>query len=71
MVIYYTVSRPINGISLNGDEYLLNEQSTAAMEFSTSDSAVEFLCDKLNVSREEVMTMIDNCEISINEERSQ
>lgn len=38
----YTVARPINGISVNGFEYLYNEQQQL-MTFSSKDDAVDFL----------------------------
>ena len=37
-----TVSRPINGISTNGNEDLLNEDGTV-MEFTSLSAATEFL----------------------------
>jgi len=37
-----TVSRPINGISINGDEWLLNENDEA-MEFSSIKEAMIYL----------------------------
>lgn len=40
----YTIARPINGISLNGKEYLLNEDGTV-MQFETEAAAVQFLLD--------------------------
>lgn len=38
----YTVARPINGISVNGFEYLYNEQQQL-MTFNSKDDAVDFL----------------------------
>ena len=38
------ISRPINGISLNGDEYLLNREG-APMEFASEDVARNFLME--------------------------
>jgi hypothetical protein len=40
-----TISQPINGISLNGDEYLLDE-SGEALVFETMKEAVNFLADR-------------------------
>lgn len=36
------IGRPINGISINGLEYLLNDDQTE-MEFADKDSAKQFL----------------------------
>lgn len=38
----YTVARPINGISVNGFEYLYNEQQQL-MTFNSKDEAIDFL----------------------------
>lgn len=37
------IGRPINGISLNGLEYLLTEDGDKEMEFKDKDSAKQFL----------------------------
>ena len=39
-----TISRPINGISINGDEYLLDE-SDKPLVFETVKEAVRFLAE--------------------------
>jgi hypothetical protein len=39
-----TISRPINGISINGDEYALDENGNA-LAFDTVKEAVNFLAD--------------------------
>ena len=36
------VSKPINGISINGDEYLLNDDGST-MEFNSKEEAIQFL----------------------------
>ena len=38
------IGKPINGISINGDEWLLNEDNTV-MEFETKEQAKQFLRD--------------------------
>ena len=43
----FTVKRAINGISINGTEYLLNDKGTEPLTFETQASAIEFL--KLNM----------------------
>jgi hypothetical protein len=40
-----TISRPINGISINGDEYALAEDGKP-LEFGTVREAVNFLADR-------------------------
>ena len=40
----YTISRPINGITINGNEYLLDENDEV-MKFPTEDSARTFLSE--------------------------
>jgi hypothetical protein len=40
-----TISRPVNGISLNGDEYLMDAGGNA-MTFDTVRGAVNFLADR-------------------------
>lgn len=37
-----TVGRPINGISLNGDEFLLDDENNV-LEFNSKGDAYEFL----------------------------
>lgn len=37
------IGRPINGISLNGNEYLLNEEGTKELEFVDKETAKNFL----------------------------
>lgn len=39
----YIIGRPINGISLNGYEYLHNEE-LQLVTFDTKDDALDFLC---------------------------
>jgi hypothetical protein len=39
-----TISRPINGISINGDEYLLDE-SGKPLSFETVKEMIRFLAD--------------------------
>jgi len=39
-----TVGRPINGISLNGDEFLLDEDDNV-LQFHSKDDAYQFLRD--------------------------
>jgi hypothetical protein len=39
-----TVSRPINGMGINGDEFILGEDGNA-LEFDTVKEAVNFLAD--------------------------
>lgn len=41
----FAISRPIEGISLNGDEYLLDENDDI-MTFETEKEAIDFLKDK-------------------------
>ena len=52
------VSRPINGISLNGDEYLLDKDGNEIV-FSSEDQALEFLVEKGGYTE-------DNVERSVN-----
>jgi hypothetical protein len=40
-----TVSRSINGISINGDEYLLDEEGEL-LEFETVEEAVQFFAER-------------------------
>jgi hypothetical protein len=40
-----TISAPINGISLNGDEYALDEDGKA-LAFDTVKEAINFLADR-------------------------
>jgi hypothetical protein len=40
-----TASRPINGIAVNGDEYLLDE-SGELLEFETVQEAIRFFADR-------------------------
>ncbi len=40
----YAIARPINGISINGDEYLLDE-SLEVMTFDSKEDAETFLKD--------------------------
>jgi hypothetical protein len=39
-----TISRPVNGISFNGDEYALGEEGKA-LTFDTVREAINFLAD--------------------------
>lgn len=39
-----TISRPVNGISINGDEYALDEDGKA-LAFDTVREAINFLAD--------------------------
>jgi hypothetical protein len=39
------IIRPINGISLNGDEYIIDEDG-APIEFDTVKEAINFLLDR-------------------------
>jgi hypothetical protein len=48
---YITISRPINGISINGDEYLLDE-SGKALEFETVKEAIRFFTEHNFVIRD-------------------
>jgi len=40
----YVISRPINGISLNGNEYVLNDDGNV-LEFENIIKALQFLVD--------------------------
>ena len=40
-----TISRPINGISINGNEYVLDEKGTV-LEFLTFNDALEYLVNR-------------------------
>lgn len=49
-----TISRPINGISINGDEYLLHPNGIV-MEFDSKQEAINFLQDNgYNLTDEEI-----------------
>jgi hypothetical protein len=39
-----TISRPINGIPINGDEYLLNDNGSV-LKFNTVKEAIHYLID--------------------------
>jgi hypothetical protein len=54
------IARPINGISLNGREYLLDEENKE-MEFKDKESAKQFLRDNgyENFSDEELEDSFD------------
>ena len=38
----YLIARPINGISINGNEYLLNDDDSV-MEFEEKENCLEFI----------------------------
>jgi len=46
----YLIARPINGISLNGNEYLLNDDGSE-MEFETKDDCLNYI--KYNITQED------------------
>jgi hypothetical protein len=41
------IGRPINGISLNGLEYLMNEDNTGYRTFNTKREAMDFLNENM------------------------
>ena len=52
------VSRPINGISLNGDEYILDDDGHEIV-FSSEDQALEFLVEKGGYTEENVENSVN------------
>ena len=46
----YLIARPINGIPINGNEYLLNKDGSE-MEFSTKEDCINYV--KENVTKED------------------
>jgi hypothetical protein len=44
MNCYITVSRPVNGISINGDEYILDDNGSV-LKFNTVKEAIRYLAD--------------------------
>lgn len=55
------IGRPINGISLNGNEYILDENEEVKV-FDSQEDAKEFLI-KAGYSKEELQDDLDNCRI--------
>ena len=51
----YTISRPVNGISLNGDEHVLND-SGKVMQFDTEKKAKAFMVEN-GITDEETYTI--------------
>lgn len=43
MMIMIMISKAINGISINGNEYLLNNNDNSVMLFESKDKAIGFL----------------------------
>ena len=48
----YRITRPINGISLNGNEFLLGDDGEP-LEFKTEDEAYKVLEEKLGMTAEQ------------------
>ena len=44
----YCIARPINGISINGNEYVLNEKDGDVRVWDSRESCLEFIKENVN-----------------------